>query len=258
MSAGKDGIIAIDVDDTDSERAAQIANTYVDELTKLTTVLAVTEASQRRLFFERQLAQARQNMQHAELTARQALQQGGLVKVDDQGRAMVETTTRLRAQIAVQEVRIAAMRAFAADNNPDLQRAQQELEAMKHEAARMEGAAGPAAPAAPAAAAGTSSGIDNLERLRDVKYYETGYELMAQQYELAKIDEARDASVVQVIDKAVAPDRKSKPARLMVVVVFTLIAGFVAVFAAFIMESMAKAATDPRRAERLARLRSHF
>jgi capsule polysaccharide export protein KpsE/RkpR len=102
-------------------------------------VLAVTEASQRRLFFEHQFTQAKDNLAKAESAARQELQQGGLVKVDDQGRAMVEVTARLRGQITVKEVEIGAMRTFAADQNPALNLAQQQLESMKRELAKIEG-----------------------------------------------------------------------------------------------------------------------
>src|SRR5437899_55496 len=101
IAAGRDGIITIDVDDKDPKRAADMANAYVDELVKLTKVLAVTEASQRRLFFERQLLQAKDNLTAAEMVARQGLQKGGLAQVDAQGRSMIEVTARLRAQISV-------------------------------------------------------------------------------------------------------------------------------------------------------------
>src|SRR5262245_8337495 len=142
ITSGKDCVITIEVDDKDPKRAADIANAYVEELLKLTQVLAVTEAAQRRLFFERQFNQAKENLAQAEAAARKGLQQGGLVKVDDQGRTMVEVTARLRAQITVKEVEISAMRTFAADQNPALNLAQQQLEAMKRELAKIEGTDG--------------------------------------------------------------------------------------------------------------------
>src|SRR5882672_11311904 len=198
VGSGREGIITIEVDDKDPKRAADLTNAYVGELMKLTKVLAVTEASQRRLFFERQLLQVKDNLTAAEMTARQGLQKGGLAQVDAQGRSMIEVTARLRAQISVKEVQIGSMRTFAAEGNPELQRTQQELEALRRELGRVEGSS-------PIAAVGKgetsgSSGLDNLGRLRDVKYYEFLYELLAKQYELAKIDEAKDATIVQVMD----------------------------------------------------------
>ncbi len=246
--AGKDGIITIEVEDRDPKRAADLANAYVDELFKLTTVLAVTEASQRRLFFERQLDLARVNLVKAETEARKALEQGGLAAVDVQGRSAVETAARLRAQISVKEVQIGAMRTFAAEGNPELKLAQQEIEVMRRELAKSEGAA-PNKTAR--SVARENSGIDNLGLLRDVKYYETMYGLLAQQYESAKIDEAKDSAIIQVMDKAIEPDRKSKP-RLGLIVSFSgLGALFLSIICAFVSEALERARGDPQRAEQI-------
>lgn len=237
--AGKDGIVTIEVDDKDPKRAAELANAYVDELLKISQVLAVTEAAQRRLFFERQFAQAKENLANAEVLARQALQQGGLVKVDDQGRTLVEATARIRVLISIKEVQIGAMRAFATDLNPDLRLAQQELDSLRRELAKMEGT-GTAAKSA-GNAAGSGQGMDSLRLLRDVKYREVIFEALARQYELAKIDEAKDSAVVQVMDKAVEPDRKSKPVRSVIVLLSALAAGIFAGFWAFVREAKARA-----------------
>jgi uncharacterized protein involved in exopolysaccharide biosynthesis len=255
ITAGKDGIISIEVDDEDPKRAAELANAYVDELFKLTKVLAVTEASQRRLFFERQFEQARDNLAKAEATARQALEKGGLVQVEGQGRAIVETTARLRGQITVKEVQIGAMRTFATDRNPDLQLAQKELEALNHELARIEGASGSKSGNA---RENNGSGIDSLGLLRNVKYYETIYELLAKQYELAKIDEAKDSAVVQVMDKAIEPDRKSKPKRSLIVLLSAFAALFIGILWAFVRESLARVKADPQQASRLLDLKRYL
>ena len=239
--AGKDGIVTIEVDDKDPKRAAELANAYVDELLKISQVLAVTEAAQRRLFFERQFAQAKENLANAEVLARQALQQGGLVKVDDQGRTLVEATARIRVLISIKEVQIGAMRAFATDLNPDLRLAQQELDSLRRELAKMEGT-GTAAKSAGNASGG--QGMDSLRLLRDVKYREVIFEALARQYELAKIDEAKDSAVVQVMDKAVEPDRKSKPVRSVIVLLSVLAAGIFASFWALVREAKAKAGDD--------------
>jgi uncharacterized protein involved in exopolysaccharide biosynthesis len=252
--SGRDGIINIEVDDKDPKRAADMANAYVDELFKLTSVLAVTEASQRRLFFERQLVQAKDNLVKTELSARQALDKGGLVKVDDQGRAMVETTARLRAQIAAKEVQIDAMRAFAADGNPDLLMAQRQLEAMKREAEKIEGKGSIEL----LQGVSTGKGIDNLSLLRDMKYYETLYELLAKQFELAKIDEAKDSSVMQVMDPAIVPDRESKPKRWLIVLIAAVTGLFTAFFVVLSMESLDKARNNPMKARQIEAFRKYL
>jgi len=253
--AGKDGIITVEVDDEDPKRAAAMANGYIEELFKLTTVLAVTEASQRRLFFERQLDLAKANLTKAEIDAQQAMHQGGVVAVEAQGRTAVEMAARLRAEIAVKEVQISAMRTFAAEGNPDLKRTQQELEAMKREVAKTEGGKGSDTVEAPAA---DKSGINNLALLRNVKYYQTMVDLLTNQYENAKIDEAKDATLIQVMDKAIVPDRKSKPKRALIVVLSTLLAGLLSVLWAFVHEALENARNDPEQSQRLTRLGAYL
>jgi uncharacterized protein involved in exopolysaccharide biosynthesis len=254
ISTGRDGIITVEVDDRDPKRAAEIADAYVDELKKLTKVLAVTEASQRRLFFEQQLLQAKDSLTAAEIAARQGLQKGGIAQVDAQGRSMIEVTARLRAQISAKEVQLGAMRTFAAEGNPELQRTQQELEALRRELARIEGSSstGPAG----GVDAARGSGLDNLSRLRDVKYYEFLYELLAKQYELAKIDEAKDATIIQVIDKAIEPDRKSGPRRTLIAVFVAFLALIGTLVWVFVREAITR--SDPEQAARFKVLRSYL
>jgi tyrosine-protein kinase Etk/Wzc len=256
IAAGRDGIITIEVDDKDPKRAAELANAYVDELMKFTRVLAVTEASQRRLFFERQLLQVKDNLTAAEVAARQGLQKGGLAQVDAQGRSMIEVTARLRAQVSVKEVQISSMRTFAAEGNPELQRTQQELEALKRELGRVEGSS-PIAAFGKGDATG-NTGLDNLGRLRNVKYYEFLYELLAKQYELAKIDEAKDATIIQVMDQAIEPDRKSKPKRAQIVLFWAFLALIASILWVIIREATARTKANPVQASRLEALRGYL
>ncbi len=248
--SGKDGIITIAVDDKDPKHAADLANAYVDELYKLTKVLAVTEAAKQRLFYEHQFEQAKDNLAKAEVAAKRALESGGVAKVDAQGQAMIEVTARLRGQIAVKEVQIVAMRGYAAEGNPDFKKAQQELAAMKSQLVKMEGPGNGGI----AASADSDKGMDGMRLLRDYKYYETIYALLAKQYELAKIEEAKDAAIIQVLDKAIEPDRKSKPKRAQIVLV-SVLAGFIlTVLWVFIREALIKVRQDPEQSGRLQEL----
>lgn len=247
FTTGKEGFILIEVSDSDPKRAANLANAYIEELNKLTNVLALTEASQRRLFFERQLAEARENLAKAEIVAKQALEKGGLALVESQGRAMVEATSRLRGEITAKEVQIGTMRAFAADANPELFRAQRELESLKRELAKIEGTGGGMG----TAVGSSGQGMDSPRLLRDLKYYETIYELLAKQYELAKIDEAKDPAIVQVLDKAIEPEKRSKPNRVLIVLVTGVVAGFFAMLLAFLIEALDRVRGDPEGARRL-------
>jgi tyrosine-protein kinase Etk/Wzc len=257
VKAEKDGMLLIEVDDKDPKFAAELANAYVDELIKLTSVLAVTEASQRRLFYERQLAQAKENLTAAEIAARQALDKGGISKVDERGRGMVELTGRLRGQISVKEVQIEAMRAFAADRNPELLKVQEELQALKRELSRIEGTSPSSTDSfnSNVSVGEKNNGLDSLGRLRDIRYHETIYEFLAKQYELAKLDEAEDSSLIQVLDKAIEPDRKSKPKRTLIVMVAAFVAFLLAILWALVSDAIVRGKSDSETAEKYEILR---
>lgn len=250
---GKDGIITIEFEDRDPGRAAAVANGYVEELYKLTTSVAVTEASQRRLFFENQLKQTRDQLAKAEISLRGAIEKGGLAGIDVQSRAILEPSAQLRAQIALREVQLGAIRVFATDQHPDIARLQHEISSMKRELTKLEGGDGKSEPL-PA----TSAGYENLRRFRDMKFLERLAELLTQQFEAAKIDEAKDFSIVQVLDRAIEPDRKSKPRRLLIVVASALSAGILAILWAFAREAIARARNDPGQSQRLSRLADYL
>lgn len=257
ISVGKtDGMILIEVDDKDPKFAAELANAYVEELRKVTAGLAVTEASKRRLFFEQQLEQAGANLSAAQIAARQGLERGGLASIDEQGRSMAELTGRIRAQISVKEVQIGAMRTFASEGNPELQRAQNEMQVLKRELARMEGAQ--QSQTGGGSKSGSPSGLDTLARVRDVKYYETIYGLLAQQFELAKLDEAKDSTIIQIMDKAIEPDQKTKPKRTQAVLLSAFGALCLAALWVLVSEFMARAMADQQRASQFERLRNHL
>ena len=169
---------------------------------------------------------------------------------------MIEVTARLRAQVSVKEVQLGAMRTFAAEGNPELQRTQQELDVLRRELARIEGSS-PASVLGKGDASG-NTGLDNLGRLRDVKYYEFLYEMLAKQYELAKIDEAKDSTVIQVLDKAIEPDRKSKPVRSVIVILSTLFGMMIGIGLAFVLEVLTNVNRDPRQAFRLQVLKRYL
>jgi tyrosine-protein kinase Etk/Wzc len=252
---GKDGIIVIEVDDKDPKLAAALANGYVEELIKFTTGLAITAASQRRRFLEQQHAQVRESLSKAEKAAYSALEKGGLANVDAQSRGMLELTARLRAQISAKEIEISAMRAFATDQNADLLRNQQELVAMRRQLAGIEGATDPRGKGQDAPDA---RGLENVRLLREVKYYEILNDLLAKHYELARIDEASTVGVIEVIDRAIEPDRKSKPNRRRTVLLTTFIAGLLGVLWAFLVEATERARKNPHQVERWRTLKNHL
>lgn len=221
FSTDKTGLITIEVDARDPKLAADLANAYVEELTRVTASLALTQAAQRRVVFERQLADTKKNLADSEARLRRAMGGGGLVSVEAQSMGTVDTLAKLRADASVKQVELEAMRAYAADGNSDIVRTQRELQALRREIARLEAgegpqrtgdpARGPSAPAVPA-------GLANIELLRDVKYNQFLFEVLAKQYEAARIDEAINAPVIQALDIAAPPERRSSPRRGLITI----------------------------------------
>lgn len=258
ITAGKDGLIAIAFDDEDPQRAANVANAYVEELDVLTQTLAVTEAAQRRLFFERQLQQAKRDLSDAEVALKLTQERTGLIKLDDQGKAIIEAVAALRGQIAAKEVELRAIRTFATEQNVEFVRAQQQLAGLRVELAKLERASisGRGDILLPTGKV-PEAGLEYVRKYRDVKYSEAIFELLAKQFEAAKIDEAKDAAIVQFVDRAVPPDHKSKPNRILIVLLATIVAAFGAALGALVREASERAKHDPLQSAKLAALRQY-
>lgn len=227
MTSEKSGFLSITVTDRDRQRAAEIANAYTSQLRILTKTLAVTEASQRRLFYEEQLRQAKDSLVYAELAFQQVQQNKGLVQLDAQAKAMIEGLADLRAQIAAKQVDVQGLRSYSTEKNPDLQLAESQLSTLQAEQARMEQRNGGQGIAGLGLENVPSAGLEYLRAQHELQYRQALYDMLLKQLDAAKLDEAKDAAVIQVVEPAIAPDRKSSPKRLMIVLTF-MIAGFIA------------------------------
>jgi tyrosine-protein kinase Etk/Wzc len=238
IGAGRDAVIAIEVEDRDPERAAAMANAYIEELSKLTLNLAVTEASQRRLFFEAQLKKAKDDLVTAELELKTFTQKAGLVNPQGQVSVTVAAAAALRAQISAKEIQLTAMRTFATEANPDVERTRQELAGLRSELARIgKDHDKKGADVLVSFGKAPEVSLEFVRRFRDLKYYETLFEVLAKQYEIARIDEAKDATLIQTLDVAVSPDKKSRPLRSVIVLVTVFIALVVAVVLGIVREA---------------------
>lgn len=173
ITSGRDGVITVEVSDKDPQLAANMANAFVEELDKLLQTYSLTDASQKRTFFDQQLRQAKNKLTDAELVL---------------------------------------------DKTPN-------------------------------------TSLQYLDALRNLKYQEALWEILARQFEMAKLDEAKDFPLIQVLDKATPPEKKSKPKRSLIVILATLVAGFLAVIWAFIKEALVRSNDDPEQAMRLSELR---
>ncbi len=239
----KSTLITVDADDEEAAFAAELANAYAQELQKLTARLAVTDAQQRRLYFEQQMNRAKDDFAKAELNVKQAQDKGGLASVDGQTQAMIGAAAQIRGQIVAREVQLQAIRAYAGPENPDLRRLLSELAGLRTQLARLEGGA------PGAASSGSADALGNVRLYRELKYQEAIYTAMLQQFQLAKADEARDGPLIQQVDVAVAPDRKSKPARSVIVLGAGVAGLMLGLLVAFVRRAVRKANDDPQSAQ---------
>lgn len=234
--SGKDGMIDITVEDGDPQRAADMANAFVDELVAVTRGLAITEAAQRRLFFEEQLRDTKTALAKAENGMKAFQEKTGALQIDEQARAVIQGIGALKAQIAAKEVEYKVAQTYTTSQNPDLQRIAMELNGLRGELGKLEQKGGAAYDPLMPTRRMPSVGLEYLRKLRDVKYYETLYELLAKQYEMAKLDEGRDAVVIQVVDKAVRPGKKAKPKTANIVALCTTAAFLFSFFVSVYLE----------------------
>jgi len=244
----KSGLITIEVDDKDPKFAATLANAHVDALRRLMDKLAVSEAQQRRVFFELQIKKTQEALASADANFRNLSAKGGLPVTDVLAQVSVTASATLRGQIAAKEVELSALRQFATAQNPDMQRIASELSAMRGQLARIESGGGQAS-------AASTTGQAAVVALRDVKTQQAILEVLVKQYEMARVDEAREGPLLQQVDVAQAPEKKSKPKRAMIVVLAGAAGLFLGVLLAFIRRALKNAAKNPESAQQMVALK---
>ena len=222
----KSGLITVEVDDKEPAFAAELANAHATEVTRLLGRLAVSEAQNRRVFFEKQLDETNQKLIAAEQQLRQVQEKSGVIVLDKQAEALIGGAAQLRARIAEREVQLKVLRTGATEANPDVQRLNSELRALRSELARMESTQSGGAGSTVDIPVGKlpEAAIDYVRARRELKLQETLLEAMVRQYEAAKLDEAKEGPLLQQVDKALPPDYKSKPSRALIVLGGTLAA----------------------------------
>lgn len=231
----KDGMIVVTVNDRDPQFAADLANAYIDELTKLTQTMALSEASQRRMFFEKQLLETKDQLADAEIALRTTQEKTGLIQPEGQVQAIITNAAQLKGTIAAKEVQINALRTFAAGQNPDLLKAQEELRSLQAQLTKLE-LDRPAKNGGFMVPTGKipEASVEYVRSMRNVKYYETIFELLSKQFELAKIDESKNSSTIQVLDKAIPAENKFKPKRALITLSGALLGLVLGIFFAFL------------------------
>jgi tyrosine-protein kinase Etk/Wzc len=260
--SGKDGMITISVTDRDPKRAAAMANAYVDELYKINNNLALGPAGQRRLFFERQLQQEKENLADAEVALTKTEETTGVIAPTGQTEAIIRQIAELQAQITSREVQLDALRTSATDQNPDVVRLTTEINGLRGQLKDLESESG-SGKRAPGDISITTAkvpqaGLEYIRKERDVKYHQFLFDLLARQYEAARIDEAKASPVIQVVDPALVPDKKSAPYRTLWAVVGCALGFFLSVGYTLASFAYRRLAEDEEQNQRLALLRQEL
>jgi tyrosine-protein kinase Etk/Wzc len=238
FQAGKDGIITITADYTDPVKAALLANTFVDELQKMSQQLNLTKASTERSFLDKRLVVAKQDLKRAEDEMKAFQEKYKTIKADSQAAVAIEGIARLQAEVVSKEVQLAALRNSMTDESSEVRTMLAGLTKLKSQLNAMSGSGGGGV--IPSVGSAPSIGVEYIRRLRELKTQEALYEQLTKQFEMAKINEARDSSSIQVLDEAVTPLRKSKPKRSLIVILSMVTAFFCSIFLVFIKEYLAK------------------
>jgi tyrosine-protein kinase Etk/Wzc len=225
FDSGKDGLITIRFEARDPKLAADIANAYVTQLYQANQRLAISEAGQRRIFFQNELEAEKNALADAEVELKKTQESTGLIQLGSQADAIIRSVAQMRAQLAGKEVELQSMMAYATADNPQVIRTKQEIAAMRTQLSKLEqdnqlGRGNIAIPTGRM----PEAGLQYVRKLRDVKYHEQLFEILAKQYEAAKIDEGKNAPVIQVVDTAIVPEKKSGPQRKLIILAVTVLA----------------------------------
>ena len=248
-ASGKDGLISVEVDDKDPNFAAELANAHVEELGKLLGKLAITEAQQRRLFFEKQLTLAKDKLIQSEIALKATGVSGSVLKSNPA--SAVAAVAGLQAAVTTQEVKLGAMRGYLAETAPDFKLAMSELFNLRVQLAKQE-------KDSPATGGKAATEGDYITKYREFKYHETLFELFSKQFELAKVDEAREGAVIQVLDAAQAPERKSKPKKAMIAMIATLASGFALLLFVFLRQTLSNAGLNSESSQKMSNIKNSW
>jgi uncharacterized protein involved in exopolysaccharide biosynthesis len=242
IASGKDGLMSVEVDNKDPQFAADLANAHVEELVKLLSKLATTEAQQRRLFFEKQLNQAKDKLIQSEIALKATGVSGSVLKSNPA--TAVAAVAGLQASVTAQEVKLGAMRGYLAESAPDFKLALNELANLRKQLAKQE-------KDTTSVGAKPSTEGDYITKYRQFKYHETLFDMFSKQFELAKVDEAREGAVIQVLDSAKAPERKAYPRKARIAIIATLASGFVLLLFVFLRQAIANISQDSESAKKM-------
>jgi len=246
VQGGKDGIISIVAEDEDPKRSAQLANAFVDELARTTVRLNLSKAGTERMFLEKRLDIVKKDLKSAEEDLKTFSQRNKIVQVDSQAKASIEGVARLKADLATKEVQLAVLRSNQTDESSEVKAVLNGIRRLRGELGALTGNGG-GSESIPTIGNVPGVGLDYSRKLRELKTQEAIFEQLTKQYEVVKINEAKDSSSFQILDEAVVPVNKSKPRRSIIVILTAVGSLFVSVVLVFVQEFLAKLSDADRK-----------
>jgi tyrosine-protein kinase Etk/Wzc len=247
FEAGKDGLMQIIVEDKDPQRAATLANGYADELFNQNNRLAIGSASQRRLFFEEQLAQEKDHLADAEVALKQTQQSTGVLQLSGQAQNIIGQEANIQANITSHEVQLGALLSSSTEQNPEVVRLRTEVAGLREQLQQLQqGTNGDMLSQREFPAAG----LEYIRKERDMQYHQTLYDLLARQLEAARIDEAKATPTVQMVDPPQVPKVRSWPKPLVFILVGLVAGTMLGCIRVTVVYLYEYAETDPRLRDR--------
>jgi uncharacterized protein involved in exopolysaccharide biosynthesis len=218
----KSNVITVAVTDYDRDTAAQIANAYVTELNRAAAELNTGEAHRERVFLEGRLKEAKRDLDQTALALSQYSSKNTIMDPQDQGRAMMDAAARVQGEIIAVEAELKGLQQIYSDDNMRVRTLKARLETLNGKLRTMTGKdpglaeSKAASPEYPSMSTLPILGYRYSDLYRQTKIQEAIYEFLTQQYETAKIQEAKELPTVRVMDPAVPPEKKSSPHRVLI------------------------------------------
>lgn len=233
----KEGIVTVTVEDRDPKRAADMANAFIEELDRVNKKVATTSGGRIRVFVKKRLEETEKDLARAEEEIKAFQEKNGAVRLDDQSKAIIDAIGAVKGQLMAKEVELQTLLSYATPNNPSVQVLSASVSELKGQLRDLEQGK---------RVKGKSIFIPTdkfpdltlqyARLLRDAKVQETLFELLTQQYEMARIQEAKDSPTVQVLDTAKPAEKKAGPKRTLIVAVSTLLSLILGAGAALFIE----------------------
>jgi uncharacterized protein involved in exopolysaccharide biosynthesis len=248
----KSGVITVTTSDHDPKRAAAITGAYIEELDTLLAQLNTSSAHRERVFLEERLDKIKVDLESAEKDFSQFASKNATIDISAQGRAMLEGAASLQGQLIGAESQLEGLRQIYSDNNIRVRSTQARIAELRNQLQKMGGTSGGTAPsdqsttdnAYPTLRQLPVLGVPYADKFRQLKVEETVYETLTKQFELAKVQEAKEIPSVKVLDRPEVPERKSFPPRLMIILAGTACAMLLG--AAWVLGAARWRQIDPR------------